>query len=49
MPPTPAASFEAIIANLSVAAKLVFEEDHPQAHGLITRAVRDLAVLSGRT
>ena len=49
MPPTPAASFEAIIANLSVAAKLVFEEYHPQAHGLITRAVRDLAVLSGRT
>jgi hypothetical protein len=47
MRPTPAKSVEAVIANLSVAGGLIFEEDHPEAHGLIVRAVRDLAVLSG--
>lgn len=45
--PKPAKSFEAVIANLSVAARLIFVEDHPEAHGLITRAARDLAALSG--
>jgi hypothetical protein len=48
MRPTPAKTVEAVIANLSVAGGLIFEEDHPEAHGLIVRAVRDLAVLSGR-
>jgi hypothetical protein len=48
MRPTPAKSVEAVIANLSVAGGLIFEEDHPEAHGLIVRAVRDLAALSGR-
>jgi hypothetical protein len=47
MRPKPAKSVEAVIANLSVAARLIFVEDHPEAHGLITRAVRDLAALSG--
>lgn len=47
MRPKPAKSFEAVIANLSVAARLIFVEDHPEAHGLITRAARDLAALSG--
>lgn len=47
MRPKPAKSVEAVAANLSVAARLIFAEDHPEAHGLITRAVRDLAVLSG--
>ena len=46
MRPKPAKSVEAVIANLSVAARLIFVEDHPQAHGLITRAARDLAALS---
>ena len=46
MRPAPAKSVEAIIANLSVAGRLIFEEDHPEAHGLIVRAVRDLAKLS---
>lgn len=46
MRPTPAKSVEAVIANLSVARGLIFEEDHPEAHGLIARAVRDLAKLS---
>lgn len=48
MRPKPARSIEAVVANLSVAARLIFVEDHPQAHGLITRAVRDLAAFSGR-
>lgn len=47
MRPKPAKSVEAVIANLSVAARLIFVEDHPEAHGLITRAVRDLAAFSG--
>jgi hypothetical protein len=46
MRPTPAKSVEAVIANLSVARGLIFAEDHPEAHGLIVRAVRDLAKLS---
>jgi hypothetical protein len=45
MRPAPAKSVEAVIANLSVAGRLIFEEDHPEAHGLIARAVRDLAKL----
>ena len=47
MRPKPAKSVEAVIANLSVAARLIFVEDHPEAHGLISRAVRDLAAFSG--
>lgn len=47
MRPKPAKCVEAVIANLSVAARLIFVEDHPEAHGLITRAVRDLAAFSG--
>lgn len=42
----PAKSVEAVIANLSVAARLIFVEDQPEAHGLITRAVRDLVAFS---
>ena len=41
----PGKSVEAIIANLSVAGRLIIVEDHPEAHGLIVRAVRDLAQL----
>jgi len=47
MRPKPAKSVEAVIANLSVAARLIFVEDHPEAHGLITRAVRDLTAFTG--
>jgi hypothetical protein len=46
MRPAPAKSVEAVIANLSVAGRLIFEEDHPEAHGLIVRAARDLAKIS---
>ncbi|PXA77570.1 hypothetical protein DMC25_23110 [Caulobacter sp. D4A] len=48
MRPTPAASIEAVIANLMVASRLIFEEDEPEAHGLITRAARDLAAFCGK-
>ena len=47
MRPKPAKSIDAVVANLAVAACLIFVEDHPEAHGLITRAVRDLAAFSG--
>lgn len=47
MRPKPAKSVEAVVVNLSVAARLIFMEDHPEAYGLITRAVRDLAAFSG--
>jgi len=46
MRPKPAKSIKAVVANLAVAARLIFVEDHPGAHGLITRAVRDLAAFS---
>ncbi len=46
MQPKPAKSIEAVVANLAVAARLIFMEDHPEAHGLVTRAVRDLAAFS---
>ncbi len=45
MRPRPAKSIEAVMANLAVAGRLIFVEDHPEAHGLIVRAVRDLAQL----
>ena len=47
MRPKPAKSIDAVVANLAVAACLIFVEDHPEAHGQITRAVRDLAAFSG--
>lgn len=49
MKPAPATSVAAVAANLSVAARLIFSEDHPRAHGLITRAIRDLGAFSGGT
>lgn len=44
--PKPAKSIEAVVANLAVAARLIFVEDPPEAHDLITRAVRDLAAFA---
>jgi hypothetical protein len=38
-----------VIANLSVAAALVYPDDYPEAHDLIVRAVRDLKALSRPT
>ncbi|MBI1684877.1 hypothetical protein [Caulobacter hibisci] len=48
MRPKPAASVEAVIANLMVASCLIFEDDEPEAHGLITRAARDLTAFCGK-
>ena len=49
LPTTPAASTEAVIANLTVAAGLFYADDHPDAHGLVQRAIRDLKALSRAT
>ncbi len=49
LPKTPAASPAAVIANLTVAAGLFYPNDHPQAHGLVTRAIRDLKALNRST
>jgi hypothetical protein len=45
LPTTPATSMAAVIANLTVAAGLLCDEDHPEVRGLIVRSVRDLASL----
>lgn len=47
MRPKPAKSVESVVANLAVGAHLIFVEDQPETHGLINRAVRDLAAFSG--
>lgn len=49
LPTRRATSAAAVIANLSVAAALIYPDDHPEAHDLIVRAVRDLQVLSRPT
>ena len=49
LPTRRATSAAAVIANLSVAAALLYPDDHPEAHGLIVRAVRDLKTLSRPT
>jgi len=49
LPTRRATSAAAVIANLSVAAALLYPDDHPEAHGLIVRAVRDLKALSHPT
>ncbi|HEY2751006.1 hypothetical protein [Phenylobacterium sp.] len=46
MPLAPGGSVDSVIASLSVARGLLCDEDHPEAHGLITRAARDLTILS---
>jgi hypothetical protein len=47
LPSGPTPSVAAIIANLSVAERLIFEEDHPVVHDLILRSIRDLAAVCG--
>lgn len=48
LPLKPATSIASVIANLSVAEGLLSEEDQPEIHGMILRAVRDIAVLCAR-
>jgi hypothetical protein len=45
LPSSPALSVEAIIANLRVVERLIFDEDQPVVHGLLLRSIRDLAAL----
>ena len=46
--PARATSIEAVAAKLAVVARLVLKDDHPEAHDMITRAVKDLTALSRR-
>jgi hypothetical protein len=41
----PAASLQAVVLKLAVAAELVGPEDNPEGHGLIRSAAQDLAAL----
>ena len=49
LPTRQATSAAAVIANLSVAAALIYPDDYPEAHDLILRSVRDLKALSSPT
>jgi hypothetical protein len=47
LPSGPATSVAEIIAKLSVAERLIFEEGHSVVHGLIVGSIRDLATMCG--
>jgi len=46
IPDSASVSFEAIIARLAVLERLIWPEDHPEAHAMITRSRQDLITLS---
>jgi hypothetical protein len=45
LPSGPAPNIAAIVAKLSVAERLIFEEGHSMVHGLIVQSIRDLAIV----
>jgi len=47
LPGTGAASMPSIIARLAVVERLIWADEHPEAHALIVGCRRDLAALSG--
>ena len=49
LPSTPAASVAAVVANLTIATRLLYPDGYEEVHGLIVRAVRDLKTLSRPT
>lgn len=49
LPSTPAASVAAVVANLTVATRLLYPDGYEEVHGLMVRAVRDLKTLSRST
>jgi len=49
IPDSASASFEAIIARLAVLERLIWPEDHPEAHAMIARSRQDLIALSADT
>ncbi|HAF80019.1 MAG TPA: helicase [Brevundimonas sp.] len=46
IPHSASVSFEAIIARLAVLERLIWPEDHPEAHAMIARSRQDLIALS---
>lgn len=48
IPSSGSASLESVIARLTVAARLIWREEHPEVHALITGARRDLTAMSRR-
>lgn len=49
LPSTPAASVAAVVANLTIATRLLYPDGYEEVHGLMVRAVRDLKTLSRPT
>lgn len=49
IPDSASVSFEAIIARLAVLERLIWPEDHPEAHAMIARSRQDLIALSAET
>lgn len=49
LPSTPAMSVAAVVANLTVATRLLYPDGYEEVHGLMVRAVRDLKTLSRPT
>jgi hypothetical protein len=47
LPNAGAASVESVMARLAVVQRLIWADEHPEAHALIVRCRRDLAALSG--
>ncbi|WP_312083326.1 helicase [Brevundimonas sp.] len=49
IPDSSAVTLEAIVARLAVVERLVWPEDHPEAHAMITRSRMDLIAISRAT
>ena len=49
IPDSSAATLEAIVARLAVVERLIWPEDHPEAHAMITRSRMDLIAISQGT
>lgn len=47
LPDSGAASVESVMARLAVVERLIWADDHPEAHALIVGCRRDLAALTG--
>jgi len=48
VPATGASTLESVIAKLAVTERLIWPDDHPEAHALIAGSVQDLLSLAGR-
>lgn len=49
IPDSSALSLEAVVARLAVVERLIWPEDHPEAHAMIARSRLDLLAMSQRT